>query len=254
MRHLNKGNRPPNRYLVCTNAKHGMGCKHVPWRYDEIQDSILKNLTNLDIEAILKDDSAQRAKEALEAEKAELSLAQKAIRNLVALAEMADDLTELQTRLIERRVEEKALQAKVRELEAQSATPELGRKHFEQLQKLRETLEQAEGEELIELRLRISHELKRFIERIEFYPDGDDAWSYSMHLIGIRPGRENRFAAVIFKTGDGRIMMGNGKGTLWPGPKTEDGVRNAAIFPRARCEPATDGEIEQTEQEALLLE
>ncbi len=245
MRYVNKNAATRWQYLVCSDAKRGLGCKHVPWLYHEIENVILSNLSSLDIAAILKDDTAQRAKDALEAEKAQLSAVRKAVRNLLALAETADDVTELQDRLTELRADEKTRVAKVRQLETQSVAPELGRKHFEQFRKLREALDQAEGEELTDLRLRISHEMKRFVDRIEIYPDGDDAWSYSMHLIGIRPGRDNRFVAVIFKTDDGRIMMGSGRGTLWPGPKTNEGVKYAGEIPRKRRTLLAD----QAEQE-----
>ncbi|TWB09186.1 DNA invertase Pin-like site-specific DNA recombinase [Nitrospirillum amazonense] len=234
MRYVNKGAATKWQYLVCSNAKSGVSCRYVLWRYDEIENVMLQSLANLDIAAILKDDSAQRARDALEAEGAKLSNVRRAIRNLIAIAEGADDIADLQIRLSELMEEEKGLRMKVRELEGLSASPELGRKHFEQFRKLRDTLDQATGDELTELRLRISHELKRFIQRIEFYPDGDDAWTYDMHLIGIRPGRENRFAAVIFKTGDGRILMPNGRGVLWRGPKTQEGVQRAKLPPWER--------------------
>lgn len=238
MRYLNKKATTNWQYLVCSNAKAGLGCRYVLWRYCEIEYMILRSLAGLDIAAILKDETAQQAKDLLETEKAKLSNTQKAVRNLISLAEQVDDVTEIQTRLTELRVEEKALRSKVRELEAQSATPSLGRKHFERFQELRRTLDRVKGEELTELRLRISHELKRFVDRIEFYPDGDDAWSFSMHVIGIHPGKENRFAAVIFKAGGGHIMMAAGRSTIWPGPKTEKGVKTATIFPAVRHKSA----------------
>lgn len=255
MRYVNKNAATKWQYLVCSKAKRGVGCKHIPWLYHEIENAILKNLAALDIAAILKDDTAQRAKEALDTEKAKLSDTKKRLRNLTKLVEEAEDVDAvLQDRFAELRAEEKARQAKLRELEAQSVTPGLGRKHFEKFRKLREALDQAEGEELIELRLRINQELKRFVDRIEIYPDGDDAWHYSMHLIGIRPGRENRFVAVIFKTGDGRIMMGNSRGALWRGPKTEEGVRYASVFPWEKRRLLGEDAIGQTESDDELVD
>ena len=221
-------------FLVCQSSKAGLGCKHVPWRYSEFENAILSNLAGLDIAAILKDDSAQRAKEALDAERAKLSMIEKSILKLTAMAEAADDIAaaaHLGPRFAELNAQKRTLQASVQELEARAQTPVLGRKHFEQFRKLRESLDRANDDELFDLRLRISHELKRFVDRIEVFPDGDEPWNYAMHLIGVQPERESRFAAVIFKTGGGRILMGNGRGTLWPGPKTAEGVKNAKLFP-----------------------
>lgn len=209
VRFVDKGKKGPP-FLVCQSSKAGLGCRHIPWRYSEFENAILSNLAGLDIAAILKDDSAQRAKDALEAEKAKLSGVQKKIRNLALLAEDADDVTALKDRLAELRADQNSLQAKVRELEARSQAPELGRAHFEQFRKLRESLDQAEGNELMELRLRLSHELKRFLTRIEIYPDGNEPWSTGMSFIGIQPSKEGRFIKVTFKTDDERIITGDG--------------------------------------------
>jgi hypothetical protein len=203
----------------------------VPIRYDEVERATLSKL-ELDIALILDDDSAQRARDLLDAENAKLTVVKKAIRNLLFLAEKADDMEEMQQRLTELRAEELTLKDLVRKHEDRLAVPELGETFFERFQKLGEALDRAEGDERFALRLRVGQDLKRIVDRIEFYPDGDEAWSEGMRILGIRPGRDHRFWAVIFKTGKGTIMAYDGsKRIIWPGPKTPDGVREAAEWP-----------------------
>lgn len=233
MRYVNKGGESRSQYMVCTNAKVGVGCRFVSWRYDDIENTILWNLAGLDIAAILKDDSAQKAKNSLEAERAKLNALRKSIRNLIIIAENADDIDDIQDRISELNSKRKETQENIRTLEGIVKTPEIGQKHFENFRKLREHLNTSTGEELIDLRLRINQELKRFVQQFIFFPDGDEAWTFSMKTLGVRPGKDSRFIAVIFKSGDGRIMLGTRQG-LWHGPKTAEGVRNAEIFPAAR--------------------
>jgi DNA invertase Pin-like site-specific DNA recombinase len=230
MRYENKGK--SWQYLGCTNAKSGVGCKYILWLYYDFENTILSKLASLDIASVLQESEVEAEKLKLEAEVAKLDEVKKRIRNLLALAEMTDDLNEVMTRLSELKEEEKGIKLIMKELEEKTQVPILTRKHFDQFKKLRETLDSASGDELIDLRLRISTELKRLIAKIEIYPDGDKPWSYGMQLIDIKPGKEGRFAVVFFKSGEARVFHGiNTMATLWPGPKSDEGVANAFNLP-----------------------
>jgi DNA invertase Pin-like site-specific DNA recombinase len=228
-RYVNKNAATKWQYLVCSNAKSGLGCKHVLWNYHEFESTVLSKLAGLDIASILKDEKAEKDKNTLEATKAKLAATRKSVQSLIKMAEVADEVQELAARLVELKADQKAYEVTVRQLEDQAKAPSLGRRHFEQFRRLRASLDSASGEELTELRLRLSSELKRFLDRIEIFADGDKPWSLGMKLIGVQPGKNGRFAVVVFKTGDGRVLHGvNSTGTLWPGPKTDAATKKAA--------------------------
>lgn len=232
MRYVNKNAATKWQYLVCSNAKSGLGCRHVPWNYHEFENTVLSKLAGLDIAAVLKDEKAEEDKNQLESEKAKLDDIRKRIGKLIELAELSEDIPALAARLRGHKEEEQRASEAVRELESKVLAPTSGRKHFEQFRRLRESLDTATDDELIDLRLRVSLELKRFLNRIEIYPEGHEPWSFEMTLIGIQPGKDGRFVAVIFKTGDGRILHGaNGMATIWRGPKSAEAVAKASVFP-----------------------
>ncbi len=226
-RYVNKNATTKWQYLVCSDAKSGLGCRHIPWNYHEVENLILRSLAQLDIAAILKDDQAEVRKQELDSSRATLSDVKRRLQNMLTLAETAADIAEVAQRIAELKTRERELQKQVRELEGESKLPEMGKRHFEQFRRLREALDSSSGHDLIELRLRVSHELKRFIERIEFYPEGAEPWTYEMRLIGVEPSREGRFVAVVFKIGGGHVFHASGRGTLWRGPSTPERVRRA---------------------------
>lgn len=233
MRYVNKNASTKWQYMVCSNAKSGLGCKHVPWNYHEFENTVLSQLAGLDIAAILKDGEAEKAKHALDAAKAQLTDVRKRIKALVATAEFAgEEVAQLGARLAELSAEEKRLKMEIDRLKVDAEAPLMGKKHFEQFRRLRLSLDSASGAELTELRIRLSSELKRFLGRMDVYADGDTPWSFGMHLAGVKPGKEGRFVVIHFRSGDGRVLHGaSGKGTLWPGPKTEEGVKRAQQLP-----------------------
>jgi len=245
MRYVNKNTKTNWQYLVCSNAKAGLGCKHVPWNYNEFQNTVLMKLAGLDIGTVLQDQSVDQAKAKLDARSAKLTETRKALRNLIRIAEAAEDVEEITTRIGELKATERILHHEVRELDEQAKLPSEGRKHFEQFQRLKKSMADAEEDELSDLRLRISHELKRLLDRIEIFPEGSEPWSFSMMLIGVAPGKSGRFAVAVFKSGDGRVLHGvNSSGTIWPGPKTDEGVASAHRFPFAK--PVTDEAADTT--------
>jgi hypothetical protein len=235
MRYIDKGKKSIYQYLACANAKSGLDCRYVTWQYQEFENCLLSRLSGLDIGVVLEDDGAEKAKHRLEVVRAKLEEVRTRLKKLVRIAEMADEIEDISIRLSELNAEEKALKRSVAELEAAALLPTLARKHFQQFQRLRTALDNASGEDLMDLRLRISNELKRLLDRIEIYPDGAEPWSSSMKLIGVKPGKEGRFAVAVFKTGDGRVLHGvNSMATIWPGPKTEECVATAHLPPYSK--------------------
>lgn len=232
MRITHKSKKMRKRYLLCTTAKKGLGCSGISWPYDDFENMVLAKLTGLDIGAVLKEADAEQVQVKLISEKAKLEDIKKRLANLVRIAEVTDDIEDIASRIRVLKEEEKESQRTVRELEGQSQLPTLARKHFQQFLRLREAMDAATGDELTDLRLRVSLELKRLLTRIEVYPVGDEPWSYGMMLIGVKPGKDGRFAIAIFKTGDGRVLHGvNGMATTWGGPKTPAGVATAHKLP-----------------------
>lgn len=232
MRYENKGR--TWQYLSCTNAKSGVGCKYVTWLYDEFSDTILSKLAAMDIDSVLQEGNSDKLRKKIESETAKLADVRKKLSRLIKLAEQTEDdeVVALVERLNELQAEEKLIKETLLDLEEEVQLPFLARKHFVQFKKLREALDSASGDDLINLRLRISTELKRLLTKIEIYPDGDQPWSFSMNQIGVKPGKEGRFAVVFFKSGEARVFHGvTSMVTIWPGPKTEEGVANAFSLP-----------------------
>lgn len=245
MRLTSKSKKMRKRYLLCTTAKNGLGCVHISWPYDDFEACLLSKLTSIDVGAVLKEADAEQWQVKLQTETSKLADIKKRLANLIRIAEVTENIEDIASRISALKEEEKATQRMIRELESRSQLPNLGRRHFEQFLALQETMTKASGDELIDLRLRLSLELKRLITRIEVYPNGDDPWSFGMKLIGVKPGKAGRFAVAIFKSGEGWVLHGsNGTATIWPGPKTDEGVASAHRLPFAK--PVTDEETDAT--------
>lgn len=245
MRYENKGEGTSWQYLGCSRAKSGLGCKYVLWQYYDFESTVLSKLSGIDIASILDDDGAEVAKLKLPSESGRLEEVRDRIKKLLRVVEVADDLEDFNVRLADLKAQERTLARSVRELQELSKLPLLTRQHFENFKRLREALDSASGEELIDLRLRVSHELKRLLDRIEIFPGGDEPWSYSMSSIGVKPGKEGRFAVAVFKSGDGRVLHGvNSMATIWPGPKTEEGVATAHMLPFAKKSTGAMAKVE----------
>jgi DNA invertase Pin-like site-specific DNA recombinase len=219
VRYVNKNAATRWQYLVCSDAKSGLGCKHVPWNYHEFEDAILSKLAGFDISAVLKDDEAGKNRTALHAAKAKVTDLQRRKTALIKLVETTGDIPEVAARLQDLMVEQREQADRVEELELEVKSLSTRKQHFAQFQKLRKSLDTADGEQLIEMRLRLSGELKRFLDKIEVFAEGAKPWSEGMKLAGVAQGREGRFAVAHFKNGEGRVLHGVlNTAAVWPGP------------------------------------
>ena len=88
-----------------------------------------------------------------------------------------------------------------REIEIASSAGQTMQEHLEGLKQLMDVMDSLEGQQRIELRLRLRNEIRRLIERIEIYPVG------TFQIPGvITPSMDDLELHVHFKTGRGQIL------------------------------------------------
>jgi DNA invertase Pin-like site-specific DNA recombinase len=221
VRYVNKNSATRWQYVVCSNAKSGLGCKHVPWNYHEFEGSVLSKLPDLDVAAILQDKSAEKKRVAVEAAEGELSACRKKLSRLLKLAEEVDDLQEIAVRVTELRIEEAGLIEQLQAAREAAAVQHLGERPFERFRALREHMEAANDEDRKALRLRVSSELKRFLERIDVYPEGAPPWTRGMRLLGIDSTKTSRFAVAVFKGGHAWLLNASMGTSLYLDPSVQ---------------------------------
>lgn len=185
------------KYLVCDNGRRGITlangskCRAPGLPYQEFQDTLLDNLSQLRPEAVLPstDEAAQQAKalrDAVAGLTGEIADAAQRIDNLV------DQIANTANAAMRTRYEQRAaeLEAKQKELEAQrakqeSSLHELERagKSFEKWQKDLNGLKSAIAKDA-DTRIRLRTHLKEFIARVEVFPHGcEDDVEHAIELI-----------------------------------------------------------------------
>lgn len=215
MNYVNKGNYDSQKFLVCSNAKRGLGCKHIPWKYSEVERVVLNLITDLQVESLSDNESMSIGAE-LTAMQGQLGALLKAQSNLLTAIEQAPDVSALVVRL--RKVEGEL--ATVREQERKLIALQLSGLTVDQqlkgLKGLRDELAAVEGDDLYRLRTRIVSELKQLIARIRFFPRGmdpiinlPDAYfspeDVSFH--GLGEGTEHRYMVLDFKSGKKQYLF-----------------------------------------------
>jgi hypothetical protein len=178
MAHVSKGQPPKgNSYLVCDNARRGIGCKKVFLRYDRFEPLVLTYCKGLDPAEILPGNDKVQSKlsilsNQLQAVEGELAQVQGKIDNLLDNLEIGEIIKD---RLRIRQEEKVMLEAQRGALTRQiSETESLSKDAEKQLQDVKELINHMAdltGPERVSLRLNLRSQLRRLITQINLYPD-----------------------------------------------------------------------------------
>jgi hypothetical protein len=63
--------------------------------------------------------------------------------------------------------------------------------------------------------------LKRFLERIDVYPEGAPPWTRGMRLLGIDSTKTSRFAVAVFKGGHAWLLNASMGTSLYLDPSVQ---------------------------------
>ena len=200
-------------YLLCSRAKRKAGCKihYVP--YDEVESAVLQCCKGLEPADLLPD--REEAESLLRSLQGQLTATETQITTLtrrekIQLDEIEDtedreERRSLRPRLQAVREEKAALENDLpriqREIEIASSAGQTMQEHLEGLRQLMGVMNSLEGQQRIELRLRLRNEIRRLIDKIEIYPEG------TVQVPGvITPSMDDLEVHVHFKTGRGQIL------------------------------------------------
>lgn len=203
MRFQDKGNSPKSggKRIVCSNSIRGNGCSiSRGWKYDDFEMTVLANLAELDIDEILEDDTRNAEISALkssisetEGHKKECELSLNRITESLMTSDEPPKSFVKKANQLESKLEDlqTALRNQLNELDkAQSARKVIGQQQ-QDITSLLDSLRKLDGEDLIDLRTRLSQALLNLVEIIFVYAVGDnrlDGGTPPSYKIKIRNG------------------------------------------------------------------
>jgi DNA invertase Pin-like site-specific DNA recombinase len=182
MVYVNKGHDGPRgKLLVCTRAKAGKGCHYVPWEYPQFERSVLMYCKGLDFDAFLQTrDSVKSELATLGARIAllESSLADNEQKqaNILEAIESGAKFQQFEARMVQLEHERTTIKAELDDTRQKydlraNATVDVSAVRAS-IDGLLQRMSELEGNDLYDLRARLSQQIKRLIARIALYPGG----------------------------------------------------------------------------------
>ncbi|WP_181180647.1 recombinase family protein [Mesorhizobium sp. B2-4-6] len=174
MHTINKGKPPKGAlYFECDTARRKAGCDNaMRWRVDDIERRLLRHLSYIDADAVLRGEASHGELEAVEGAKARLADAQKRKANRAAMMEVAEGLdTDSLARYRELVDEVAARQAELAEAEkalAQTAADPGLKARLAEAVDLNRAMSEAEGEQRTAIRVRLAEQLRQLVDHIRF--------------------------------------------------------------------------------------
>lgn len=240
-----KGKHKKSKFIACSNARRGLGCKFIQWEYSDFERLVLRFCKAVDFARVLgvnQDAEAEINNAILRVEAIKQEMLDIGSRNesLLDALEKAGDGSAPQMILDRMKVNEAKLTAlEVEKREAEDEVIRLSNSRVDAaLQQnlivdLLKRLDTLEGSDLHLLRVRLSEAIKRVISRIVTYPGGrwyaeDEVEEYRRDLISaeaydsdqiidmcakldIEPNKKNRMLMIVFKNGEHRTVLSSGK-------------------------------------------
>ena len=203
------------KFLVCSTAKRGIGCKYVPWRYSEVERLALNFLTDLKVEDISDDDGMSVAQELL-AVQGKLKQLSKAQTNILEVIEAAPSVGVLVPRLVAIEMEIVEARQREQELDALCSSGGSVEQRLQGLKELRDQLSILQGNDLYRLRMRVLSEIKQLLDWVKLYPAGfdpdsseeDSNFSHEdVAFHGLGQGKEHRYVAMRFKNSGKKLCL-----------------------------------------------
>lgn len=223
------------KYVGCSRARRGLGCKHLTWSYRNLEKEILTFCKSIDfLEAIDKASTPQNKVEDLQKRrllnKDIIHNNQKKIQNLIEAIELGNAsptvieriraLEESNANLIH---ENNSLLAVEQSQIIEQKEAELQKEAFQEILK---QFDELQHHELLELRFRLSSQIRRVIQSIHLYPGGH--WKNNEAIDRVRsnliltgtpveeideylkqfeePNKKERYIVIMFKQGEVLII------------------------------------------------
>lgn len=177
---------PSNIFLVCHRAKRGVGCHHIPWKYQEIEDGVLNYARGLNFEGFIK--TGKDRVESTQGLRDEVILQEAKLREITSRQNyLTDSLEKAQTssamtpdvvlkRIVKNEQEIEAIQKALSDLKlkikAADGYAHVTAESVEAVKQLSLELQNKSGEELYLLRARLNEHLRHLLSNIRLFPGG----------------------------------------------------------------------------------
>lgn len=237
------------RYVACSKGRRGAGCDFIQWNYDDLESVVLQYCQSVDFASVL--DSNQDLNKDIEFARKSMSGIDSAIKykqisleNLLNALELASS-NETPVTLL-KRISSLEIEIEDLLLDQQSAEKEVVKLNREQLHSSNQRnatidliflLQALEGEELRDLRVKLSEAIRRSISKIKLYPGG--IWNTDQEILEIamsdvnenahdleyalgqvrkhtntKPNKLERFMTLFFNNGESTTIS---RDLLWCG-------------------------------------
>lgn len=240
-----QGKHKKSKYIACSNARRGLGCKFIQWEYTDFEQLVLRFCKAVDFAQVLgvnRDAEAEINTAILRVESIKQEIRDVTGRNaklIDALEQGGQDAVPkpILDRITANEANIAALEVQLREAEEQVIRLSNSRIDAAVQQnlivELLDRLEKLEEADLHLLRIRLSEAVKRVIARIDTFPGGrwysedeveefrrdlDSADAYDGDLIvamcaklDAKPNKKNRLLMIVFKNGEHRTVLSSGK-------------------------------------------
>lgn len=240
-----RGKHKKSKYIACSNARRGLGCKFIQWEYSDFEQLVLRFCKAVDFARVLgvnQNAEAEINTAILRVEAIKQEIRDVTGRNaklIDALEQGGQDAAPKQIldRIIANEASLAALEGQQREAEEHVLRLSNSRVDAAVQQnliiELLNRLETFEETDLHLLRIRLSEAIKRVIARIDTYPGGrwyseDEVEEYMLDLISAesydsnqivdmcvkldtKPNKMNRLLMLEFKNGEHRTVLSSGK-------------------------------------------
>ncbi len=228
------GSQRTSRYVACHNARRGLGCKFTQWNYTDLEKQVIEFCRSVDFLSVIKKNNVgvenlENAEKKIIGLDIEIDNQKSKLKNLFSIIEGGSDqipksiierIYEIESEIEKLNNEKKAAELKVSKLKSDAAT-----NSFQQdaINELSEQLSTFSGNELHDLRIRLSQRIKRSIKNIYLHPLGswisddkrkvkeaelmefgfsDIEISRYFNELELSVSKVNRYMMVIFENGD----------------------------------------------------
>lgn len=246
--HINNrpsGKRTEVKYVACSNARRGLGCKFIQWDYKDLESLVLRFCKAVDLARVLgvnrnAETDLNNAMLKLESIKQEVQDVKSRNDSLLDTLEKLGQDSTPQT-IVDRLIANEAKLVSLQEAQRQADDEVMRLKNTlvdtavqrNLIVELLEQLETLDGNELHLLRIRLSEAIKRVITKIVTFPGGrwyteEEVENYRRDLIAsdeydeetinamcamldAKPNKENRLLMLEFQNGEHRTVLSSGR-------------------------------------------
>ncbi|MGF6901900.1 recombinase family protein [Paraburkholderia sp. GAS348] len=262
MVYVNKGHSGPRaKLLVCARAKAGNGCHYVPWEYPQFERSVLTYCKGLDFDAFLQ--TRDTVKSELAALSARIAVLESSMTdneqkqaNILEAIESGAKFPQLLARMDQLEKDRTKISAELEETRQKydvraNATVDVTAVRAS-IDELLQRISELEGDELYDVRARLSQHIKRLIVRVVMYPGGYIEKPYFVerlraHLVGkgasvdeanehivsnlrLTPNVSKRFFTMVSRSDAVRMIRPNLENPELLHLQSEEGVLGLAAY------------------------